>query len=162
MTDTAVTSQVFTQVLESLAMMFADQVENDELPQQGGECIAVSIEFVGPSSGALCLMASQQAAEEVAANVLGLDVGDPEVESSAHDALGELLNVTVGQLLTAIAGDEPVFDLTAPVVRGNVPRAEWQELLTKEGTVVVVADDHPLLLGFDLHESEDTEAGDAR
>ena len=143
-------SKTFIQVLEDVAMMFGDQIELGELPPPAGECVAVSIDFTGPGKGSLKLVTPDRTATEVAANVLGLDAGDPEVQEGGLDALKELINVTLGQLLTEIGGKEAVFDLSPPGARVGVTPSEWREFLAQEGTVAVVADEHPILLGLEM------------
>jgi chemotaxis protein CheY-P-specific phosphatase CheC len=53
---------------------------------------------------------------EIAANFLGKDVEDSEVAKFCEDALKETINVLCGHMLTSIAGEEPIFDLSIPIV----------------------------------------------
>jgi len=47
--------EVFTEVLERLAFMFADHTSKEELPQAQSDCIQVSMAFTGPMTGMLML-----------------------------------------------------------------------------------------------------------
>lgn len=147
-----VVDRVFRQVLERLAFMFAERVEKGDAPPPE-EGYRVGMSFRGPLSGALVLVAPREAAAELAANILGLDSDDPVALLRAEDALKELLNVTCGSLLTALAGDGPVFDLTVPesVALGD---GDWEGVLEQGHSLAFRADDHPLLLCVAL-EGED-------
>ena len=82
---------------------------------------------------------------EIAANVLGVDLDDPDVVVKPLDALKELLNVTCGHVLTALAGDEPVFDLTVPEVT-EIDAVAWKKLADAPYTVAFLVDESPVLL----------------
>ncbi len=143
-------ARVFIKVLEDVAMMFGDEVQKHDLVPSPGGHIAIEIEFTGSGQGLVRLMAPECVAAEIAANVLGLDSGHPEAIEAMQDALGELLNVVVGQLLTEACGTEAVFDLSAPSVRGNVGALEWLGFSDLPGTVAVEAEDSVILLGVEV------------
>ena len=84
---------------------------------------------------------------ELAANVLGLDEDDEKVEEKARDALKELLNVSCGNILTELAGTEPVFDLSVPIV-SDIGLDVWEDLKNNEDFVSLIVDDYPALLGY--------------
>lgn len=132
----SVLEKVFPQVLEDYAFMFGDVLEEGAAPAPDGACIAARMKFAGPFQGHLALSAPESFCRQLAANVLGLEMEDAEVESGAADSLKELLNVVCGNLLTELAGDEPVFDLTIPEV---VPLSEedW-EVSSLEGVGFLV------------------------
>lgn len=141
--------EVFARVLEDYAYLFAD---GDEAPPAGGappaadgQYLSAEMGFEGPLEGRLSMAAPQGFARQVAANVLGLEVDELPGENSAFDAVKELLNVTCGNLLTALAGDEPVFDLTVPQVR-PLAEAQWRAARMKPGGIEVVADQWPVVL----------------
>jgi len=52
----------------------------------------------------------------LAANMLGLEKEDAATLDHQYDALKELANVLCGNLLPAIAGPEPEFDVQPPVI----------------------------------------------
>ena len=103
-----------TSTFESLALLFAD------VPPSAGQAgspltHAVSVSFVGPSTGALVVAVSDDVAVALAANMLGLGPdavrADPALQ---RDALGELANVVCGNVLPLVAGRGAVFHLAAP------------------------------------------------
>ena len=138
-------TEVFCSVLETLAFMFGDQVEKDELPPESDENLAVKIRFKGPNAGELTLIAPADICLELAANILGVDDSSELADAKAHDALKELVNVTCGQLLTTIFGEEPVFDLTVPEVQ-PIDGPGWRELLTNEESVAFNVEENLVML----------------
>jgi hypothetical protein len=74
--------------------------------------VMASVEFHGPRSGRLELVASQQLLLALAANMLGEDEGVSE--GQRLDALMEAANVVCGNLLPRIGGREAVFRMRAP------------------------------------------------
>lgn len=144
-------SEVFCSVLETQAFMFGEPVDLEDLPPRAGEYIKAQMGFAGPLKGTLALAMPEAMCTEVAANVLGLDLDDDEAADSAQDALQELLNVVCGQVLTELAGEEPVFDLTVPEVTA-VGDAEWSALLAARDVAPLVVDDEAVLLCLILEE----------
>ncbi len=141
-------SQVFCDVLENVGFMFGDPVEKSDLPAEQANCMRAIISYRGPMSGTLTLLAARAIADELIENVLGLDPDDEEAEQAAADAIGELMNVTLGQLLTTVAGEEPVFDLSPPSVDRQIDPAEWAQMIQDAETRGVLVDDAPVLLKF--------------
>lgn len=137
-------ARVFTEVLEQLAFMFVDNPDNDG-PDEAPPLAAATMRFRGPFAGQLALVVPRDMAPVLAANVLGLDLEDVLIAQAPYDALKELLNVTCGNLLTAIAGDEPVFDLTVPEIE-ELPAEAWDKLQKRPNTIYRVVEDFPVLL----------------
>ena len=103
-----------TSTFESLALLFADVPPS---AAQGAAPLtaAVSVSFVGPSTGALVVAVSDDVAVALAANMLGLDPDAVQADPALrHDALGELANVVCGNVLPLVAGRGAVFHLAAP------------------------------------------------
>jgi len=140
----ATLQRVFAEVLEQLAFMFADPAEDEFQPAADG-LVRASMSFRGPFGGGLTLTVPREMAPLLAANVLGLEPDDELVLQAPYDALKELLNVTCGNLLTAIAGDEPVFDLTVPEISELPPGTPWEDSNSPNTTACLV-DDHPAVL----------------
>ena len=138
-------AEVFAEVLESLAFMFVDDPDEDEPFEPDGGAILAVMKFTGPFNGELAIAAPDEMCPELAANVLGLEPDDEIVQANPYDALKELLNVACGNLLTAIAGDEPVFDLTPPEV-APMDAAAWNAMKEAGGAVPFLVDDQPVLL----------------
>lgn len=137
-------ARVFNEVLEQLAFMFVDDPDGDG-PDEPLPLAVATMQFNGPRSGTLSLAVPRDMAPALAANVLGLDLEDGLIAQAPYDALKELLNVTCGNLLTTIAGDEPVFDLTVPEIE-ELPADAWDELHARPNTVYCVVEDFHVLL----------------
>lgn len=107
--------EVFTRVMEKQVFLFAEDQDVEGMPD-AGDWVEARMAFRGPMGGSLSLAMPKEAELELAANFLGKDADDPEVAACAEDSLKEILNVVCGHLLTAFAGEEPVFDLSIPKV----------------------------------------------
>lgn len=140
-------TRVFNEVLEQFAFMFADPPDSEDINLEEDIAVA-SMSFQNASAGRLELIVPQSMGPVLSANVLGLDPDDELVLKAPYDALKELLNVTCGNILTAIAGDELVFDLTVPVVEER-DREEWNALRARDNTIFCFVDDYPVLLHLD-------------
>ena len=92
-------------------------------------------------------MTGQSACREIALNFLGLDDDANIEDESAHDAFKEILNIMCGQMLTAIAGDEPIFQLGMPEL-SRVDAEQWKALCGDEQTVAFMVEDHSALARF--------------
>jgi len=143
--------EVFCDVLEKLAFMFGEPVSREELPEPGPENVRAAMTFSGNMSGSLALAVPADMCVEIAANVLGMDPDDEIVASRGIDALKEVLNVVCGQVLTAIAGEEPIFDLSVPSVETLDPDG-WNNLLNESTTAPFLVDDRPVLLQLSLEQ----------
>ena len=141
---------VFSQIVEQHACMFCAPPADNEIPAQVEECVRASVRFSGYREGELTLLAPKAVALELAGNVLGLDPEVDEVDEDALDALGELMNVTVGQLLTTAFSDQEVFDLATPEVMEFVPAAEWGAFAANAATIPLVLEDEPVLLKLEI------------
>ena len=137
--------EVFCDVLERMAFMFGEPVDADELPQCSGTFYLTKMTFSGAFAGELSLAVPVEMCMEIAANVLGVDLDADFAQQESCDALKEVLNVTCGNLLTAIAGDEPVFDLEPPQV-SELDEPGWLSLLAEPNAMAFDVDDNPALL----------------
>lgn len=140
-----ITTEVLCDVLEKFAFEFGDPADLADIRPPGEETFIARMCFRGVSQGALTLLVPRGLGLEIAANVLGLDPEDASVPERAHDAIKEVLNVVCGNLLTRIAGEEAVFDLSIPETR-LAGAGIWDEWLAREDTIGVLVDDRPLLL----------------
>ena len=140
---------VFLEVLENLGFMFGDPVDMDEVPADVEGCLEATVSYRGPTRGRLTLLAPRAIAGELAANLLGLDADDVGAQENAIDALGELMNVTLGQLLTAMSGEEAVFDLSPPAVADS-DAARWRQMRDDPRTLAFLVEDRPAMLRLDL------------
>lgn len=130
-------------ILENFAFMFAEAPDDNKAPE--GPCLAVRMSFAGPLRGTALLAVPATLAAELAANVLGVEPEEQQNPLMAMDALKELLNVATGNFVTALAGEEPVFDLSIPEpVAFN--QDAWNALSETPGAIVLLVEDQPILL----------------
>ena len=110
----AVLAREAADTLEKLAFIFAFAEEApEEAPPPG---VTARVVFRGPFTGTLVLSIDPAALPELAANMLGIDEGEPIEDAQQHDALKETLNIVCGNVLPAIAGHRAVFDLAPPEI----------------------------------------------
>ena len=138
-------SGVCGEVFEELAFMFGEEADAAELPPPSPSGVLAAMSFSGPLSGRIELAVPAAMRAEIAANVLGIDTEDPEAEAVGDDSLKEVLNVTCGQVLTRLAGEEPVFDLAVPEV-SPLSVEGWKKLAAAPETAGMLVDESPTLL----------------
>jgi CheY-specific phosphatase CheX len=139
-------SKVFDETLEQVAYMFLAPADKDEVEaEKGVKYLQSFISFTGPSNGLISLTAPESLVIEMAANILGADPEDDFVKEQSADAIGEMINVICGHYLTETEGEEPVFDLSVPVMTTLTPE-EWEDLRKLNGTIAFTINDQPALL----------------
>ncbi len=74
--------------------------------------VSVIISFVGAVSGAFVLKCSKKFAAAIASQMLGMEVG--EESDDMKDAVGELLNMVVGNAKTYYASKKEGFKISVP------------------------------------------------
>jgi CheY-specific phosphatase CheX len=138
-------SRVFREVLERQAFMFAEPADRGCLASAREGFLAASIGFRGEADGRVTLALPKPLADEIACNVLGVDAGDPMVAKRSRDCFMELLNVTCGHILTALRGEEPIFDLSIPEAADVKAEtvAAWADLA---GSQLFTVDEEPVLI----------------
>ncbi|MBN1556122.1 MAG: chemotaxis protein CheX [Phycisphaerae bacterium] len=116
---------VSEQTFGELAFML---VESDELhagaPSAPPKWGYVSrVEFSGPFGGEMRISITEEMLQPLGSNMLGIDEFEEVPEGvRLEDALKELINVTCGNLLPVLGGDQAIFNIAAPdVVAGSVP-----------------------------------------
>lgn len=110
---------VASNTLESMSFIFSTPESTDfEVPETEDNLI-VSVEFDGPFSGRLVVLAAVETLSELATSMLGIEDEDVSMHQK-EDALKETLNVICGNLLPLVAGKEAVFNIAPPVVIGRV------------------------------------------
>lgn len=137
---------VMAEVLETMAFMFADPYENEELPEEIPDAIKASMEFCGEEGfGAISLTVPALMCMELASNILGMEPDDPSSQNKAEDALKELLNVVAGRLATGVFGSKPVFTLSVPEVV-IMDKDSWMAIYNDPNTIRFSADSRLVLL----------------
>ena len=114
---TATLTTIFSEVLADLAFMFNDDVDEAPTPVAGDVWLEAEISYHGPQRGTLRFRCPRLFSEQLAANLLGIDIDSTEASDQSADAVKEFMNIVCGQLITAIHGTEAVFDLTIPTLR---------------------------------------------
>jgi chemotaxis protein CheY-P-specific phosphatase CheC len=132
--------------------MFGEIADKQELPHCLSDCLLARITFSGAAKGALVLAVPAPLCAQIAANVLGIDEDDELPPGRPADALKELLNVICGHVLTALAGEAPVFNLSVPEV-SPLDEAHWTALVEAPATVGFRVDDVPVLLQLAIEET---------
>jgi hypothetical protein len=138
-----IASQTISRILGDAAFIFTDAIDKKGKPAAAGwDADGVSLSFFGKPSGELRMWVSAGFACYAAANMLGIDAASDEARKKGIDALKELLNMIVGNFITACYGDTLVFGLGLPqyLDRGQIikdaahPDAIW---LAAEGNFIL-------------------------
>ncbi len=141
----ALLNQTFSTVLEQLAFMFVEVSTEASPTVDNAGFVRTRMSFQGPVCGDMELIVPRNMCEELAANIMGTEPDDEAVLRAPFDALKELLNVTCGHVLTALAGQEPVFERSIPTVEQCDP-GEWATFRNRDDTLFVLVDEYPVLL----------------
>lgn len=108
-------------IFEKVAFLFpmpADE-ETDMCGDPGNEMTCIGLSFHGHTKGESVLSLPTHLTREIAANMLGIDDEDPDVDQKSLDAAKEILNIICGNILPRIYGEGPVFYLNAPYIIKN-------------------------------------------
>lgn len=146
-----VVATVFCDVIERLAFMFGERCDKEELPI-GNSNACTTMKFTGPWEGKLDLVLPATLSTQIASNVLGTEPDDKDMDRYRDDAVKEVLNVTCGHLLSELAGDEPIFDLSVPAVT-SIDAHAWESMRDDPDSVALLIEDEPVLVRFSLHKS---------
>jgi CheY-specific phosphatase CheX len=88
---------VACRVLEQAAFVFADPVPG--LGELDGDVVTTVVTFSGPASGWVKMSSTLDFGVEVAANLLGIEPDEPGASQYANDALCEILNMVIGEVV---------------------------------------------------------------
>jgi hypothetical protein len=133
--DAALLNRVALRTLEEAAFIFADTAPRGH--PWNGKTIEVRIQFRGPETGMLRVRTTPDFGRAVAANLLGLEPEDEEVEINGPKAVAELLNILAGTLLAEIFTTKVVCHLGIPELG---PHAALTQS-TPQAWVGLIADD---------------------
>ena len=140
------------ETFESLAFVLAMPEEMDDAADEPlGPGVTARISFTGPFEGTLFLAASADVVEPTAANMLALIDGEVPTGEQQADAFRELLNVICGNLLPALAGTAPVFDVGAAEILGDEPIPEQFQQRPPTATVRLCLEFGPAELALFVH-----------
>jgi hypothetical protein len=144
--DTA--EQTISRILGEAAFIFTDTIDEKSRPSvDSWDADGVSLTFVGPTSGEIRMWVGKGFACYAAANMLGIDESSEDAQKKGLDALKELLNMIVGNFITAAWGEAPVFNL-------GIPKNIERELLSKDYlnpyTIWLQAEANPVLFTIEI------------
>ena len=149
-TRSAHIARIFCEVLERQAFLFAESMETDGFGTEPGRWLRATLRFGGDAPGILRLAAGEPMAREAAANFLGTSLDDPSVEANHRDALGEILNMVCGHMLTALHGNHALHDLGIPSLE-DISALEAEAMAGTPGCLAFLVEDHPVLLSAEFH-----------
>lgn len=135
-------------VLETFAFVFPERVDGLDLPLPDGEIMCATLRFSGAVSGTMTVCAPESLCQELAANILGIESGDPDARLRGADTLGEIVNIAAGHVATRIE-PKAQTDLHPPVVTRMSTR-DWQQLVTSPASRVFEVEGHPVAVGLGL------------
>ncbi|GMW01762.1 MAG: hypothetical protein AMXMBFR84_28990 [Candidatus Hydrogenedentota bacterium] len=139
--------EVVCEVTEVFAFMFADPMDDEgESAPTPDEGVLAAIDFSGAADGSLTVCLPVALALDMACNAIGSESADPQ---EILDAVKEYANQLCGQMLTAMAGSEPVFVLGIPTAV-FIDSEDWSELRGNPDCIqLIVEDSDPILCRFD-------------
>lgn len=140
--------EIIVGIIEKQAFLLGEPAGRDELAGELDGGFKAAVNFSGHASGNLRLLASQATCQELAANVLGVDEEDID-DAAARDAIGEMLNVLCGNILTELAGEDPIFDLTPPTVEA-AGADDWEAALNAPGALAFLMEDEPFVVSLSV------------
>ncbi len=139
-------TEVANDVFEKFAFMFVEDAD-EECDIETFTFVRSTLEFSGDVNGTMMIAMPDDLHLELAANVLGMDMDDVMVAEQADDAVKELLNVLCGHMLTAVFGEEGIYNLGAPQI-AHLDKPQWNALQEESDVVQITVDDRPVLLRF--------------
>ena len=144
-TSDEVLLESLNEALETMAFLTALPAE-EELPSPE-QSVVVTMRFEGPNSGSFQLAGGRELTQYMAANALGLDPDDEEVQDKDIDAFKELLNTTCGLLLPQLADlDSDAFNITTPDAEILDSPQAWDEYIAQPGVSVWDVEGMPIAI----------------
>lgn len=139
---------VITDILGNGAFIFADPLPDKDRPDIAKwDAMGVSLSFTGPHNGILSLWTQVAFLRSLSSNMLGIEDGTGIPIAQLVDALKEILNMIVGNLLTEIYSSDPVFDLGLPQLQ---PRQSLAQSISSGVPVWFSAEGEPILFIFSI------------
>jgi hypothetical protein len=135
--------EALADALQTMAFICPEPLTEDVLAPATADFL--TLRWSGPAAGELQLATSRAFGELLAANILALEPGTPEVAQRALDALQELCNVTTGGLLARLC-DSPddAPEIALPTARVLSDSEAWRHFVSQPQTTVLLAEGHPL------------------
>ncbi len=141
-------TKVISRILSESAFLFVDPLEDGNKPDlEIWKPKAVSLTFNGNKTGTVSLWAGDDFLVSAAANMLGIDEDSDDASEKGMDALKEILNIIVGNLLTTAYGTEPIFDLGIPE---RLSPETIKDVYSEDKAVWLETDENPVLFLIDM------------
>lgn len=138
-------NEVICRVLEETAFFFPEPTDVIEgVDYDSLDMVEVSVSYTGSQSGRVILLLSADFCRELSANMLGEDNDENDSSEAYYDAAKELVNITAGQLMTALHGTKAVFNLSPPDIR-TLTSEDLFATLERHECVCCMADEHPVI-----------------
>jgi hypothetical protein len=141
------------EALQTMAFVSPEPLPPDTAPPDAADCISIKWSEqrtdAEPRGGSVQLAAPRLFGELLAANILALEPGTPEIAARAVDALQELCNITTGGLLARCAespADTPEMGLPTA---STIPNADaWRNFTQLPNTTAILAEGYPIAIRF--------------
>lgn len=104
-------------ILESSSLVFSTMLNEEVTPVKNGQpdkiesCVLAMISLSGIGGGTLSLRCSRSIARELAAKLLATTPDQIKTDSDISDAIGEVANMTAGNLKTQLTAELPNSNL---------------------------------------------------
>ena len=109
-------SNTIDKALSELAFMIPDEIQTHSVFETSWAHVC-KVTFTGPFEGELIAGIDAKLLDPLVENMIGVEPGESLPEGVCElDAFKELINVVCGNFLPLIAGDEVVFDISAPII----------------------------------------------
>ena len=130
------------EVFETMIFMEVD-TQPDTCPLFHGQGVFASITFKGTLQGRLTIHVSEECAELVARNMLGMDMDENLCIEDTCDAIGEVSNMVLGSIKTRIQDQYTDIEVSVPsVILGREIKNSFGENADKAVTCVYLDDEH--------------------
>jgi CheY-specific phosphatase CheX len=131
--------KVIASVLEEAAFIFAER--SDESWGAEDTIVCASLKFSGEKNGTLYIAATSEFTGILAANLLGLEMGEEDTSIYGDDAIKELTNIVGGELLSMWLGAQSHYEMGVPVVEKKSIDGHLKLMETMTSSVELLGDD---------------------
>jgi hypothetical protein len=139
---------VATTALEEAAFLFVEPAPELAVPSE--RAVVATIGIATPARAQLRVVTDPDGARLLAANVLGVEADDPDVDAQSEAAVGELANILAGLVLVELAapGAPTAIDIPrlGPAAAGARPGC---------GVSLVTAEGHPFRFELSWEDGDD-------
>lgn len=130
------------EVFETMIFMEVD-TKPDTCPIFNGQGVFASITFKGSLQGRLTIHVSEECAELVARNMLGMDPDDDLNIEETCDAVGEVANMVLGSVKTRIQDHYSDIEVSVPsVILGREIKNTFGDSAERTVACVYLDDEH--------------------